>query len=489
MSQTINNAPGEEKATITVVEDVRRGAPTEAVVKKQIDELNAGHAVQMNPNSIAYRFSKRSRPFERQPLSAWWPGSALRPTLTSSIVANKGFIRQFGSVIDGTLKLNPPYVSAFGGLFSAGQVIGQFCIQWITDWVGRKGAMWTFMAILILAAVVECVSSIWWHFAIAKLIAGVGIGACQATLPVYINEHAPVQVRGLFIVAYNIWWSLGGLMCSIALYELNANLPYNWKIAIYTQFAMIGTSLIIFIFLPESTWWLVSKGKIERARKTLEYRFGAIPGYDIDGELSIIAVTIEKQRHWDREAKAEGPLAIFKGLNGKRFLIGSWPKVLQQFVGLGVFSSYSTYFFQLAGNSNAFQVTLIQGCLSLLAVILDAMCVDVIGRRRMTLFGFSGACAGVLIMAIVGCFDYTNKQLGSVLVFSGVLANFCNTFQSSTSYAYLTEMPEQRFKARATGWGLAYCNLYAVMFNFTIPLMLSKWVVKTAFLFAALGIP
>jgi SP family general alpha glucoside:H+ symporter-like MFS transporter len=129
-------------------------------------------------------------------------------------------------------------------------------------------------------------------------------------------------------------------MCSIALYELNANLPYNWKIAIYTQFAMIGTSLIIFIFLPESTCtsptidstltrvgWLVSKGKIERARKTLEYRFGAIPGYDIDGELSIIAVTIEKQRHWDREAKAEGPLAIFKGLNGKRFLIGSWPKV------------------------------------------------------------------------------------------------------------------------------------------------------------------
>lgn len=134
-------------------------------------------------------------------------------------------------------------------------------------------------------------------------------------------------------------------------------------------------------------------------------------------------------------------------------------QVLQQFVGLGVFSSYSTYFFQLAGNSNAFQVTLIQGCLSLLAVILDAICVDVIGRRRMTLFGFSGACTGVLIMAIVGCFDYTNQQLGSVLVFAGVLANFCNTFQSSTSYAYLTEMPEQRFRARATGWGLAYCNL------------------------------
>jgi hypothetical protein len=47
MSQTINNAPGEEKATITVVEDVRRGAPTEAVVKmkSQFDRLSILEAI------------------------------------------------------------------------------------------------------------------------------------------------------------------------------------------------------------------------------------------------------------------------------------------------------------------------------------------------------------------------------------------------------------------------------------------------------------
>lgn len=104
-------------------------------------------------------------------------------------------------------------------------------------------------------------------------------------------------------------------------------------------------------------------------------------------------------------------------------------------------------------------MTVILGCLSLVAVILDANLVDRIGRRRMTLIGFTGACFGVSLMAIVGCFDYTSPQLGSVLVFAGVVANFCNTFQSSTSYAYLTEMPEQRFRARGTGWGLAFCNL------------------------------
>jgi hypothetical protein len=47
MSQAISDALGEEKPVIRTVEDVQHVAPTEAVVKKQIDELNAGHAVQM----------------------------------------------------------------------------------------------------------------------------------------------------------------------------------------------------------------------------------------------------------------------------------------------------------------------------------------------------------------------------------------------------------------------------------------------------------
>lgn len=109
-------------------------------------------------------------------------------------------------------------------------------------------------------------------------------------------------------------------------------------------------------------------------------------------------------------------------------------------------------------------VTVILGVCSLGAVVLDALLVDKIGRRRMTLIGFTGACFGITMMAIIGCFDYTSPQLGAVLVFAGVIANFFNTFQSSTSYAYLTEMPEQRFKARATGWGLAYCNLVRSLF-------------------------
>lgn len=42
---------------------------------------------------------------------------------------------------------------------------------------------------------------------------------------------------------------------------------------------------------------------------------------------AIIEATIEDQKRYARESKSEGVMAMFKGLNGKRFLIGSFPKV------------------------------------------------------------------------------------------------------------------------------------------------------------------
>jgi MFS family permease len=119
---------------------------------------------------------------------------------------------------------------------SAGQVIGQFSIQWAAEWIGRKGAMWTFTAILTIVSLARCSWSIvtnisqsaiiestcttWWLWALGKFIGGIGIGSVQASLPVvcpnsqvsinsqlrpqYINEHAPSQIRGSLVVAYSM---------------------------------------------------------------------------------------------------------------------------------------------------------------------------------------------------------------------------------------------------------------------------------------------
>jgi SP family general alpha glucoside:H+ symporter-like MFS transporter len=54
------------------------------------------------------------------------------------------------------------------------------------------------------SVVIESVTKNWWTWLIAKLFAGIGVGSLQATLPVYISEHSPTQLRGFLINAYTL---------------------------------------------------------------------------------------------------------------------------------------------------------------------------------------------------------------------------------------------------------------------------------------------
>lgn len=95
---------------------------------------------------------------------------------------------------------------------------------------------------------------------------------------------------------------MGQLLGAVSLYRLNAADPLDFRTPIYTQvsikilfnpilltkqlqWAMIGSMLIIFLFLPETPWWLVSKGKVETARKMLHKYNGHISRYSVDGNI------------------------------------------------------------------------------------------------------------------------------------------------------------------------------------------------------------
>lgn len=140
------------------------------------------------------------------------------------------------------------------------------------------------------------------------------------------------------------WYVIGQLMASVSLQQLNKKHPEDYLTAIYTQFAMLGLLAILYLFLPETPWFLISSGQTGKARLLLQRLKGNVPGYNVDIELAVLQNTIEEQRNRAHVVGKMPLKMIFQGLNLKRLIIALWPKLTQQAVGLSVFNNYSTYF-------------------------------------------------------------------------------------------------------------------------------------------------
>ncbi|WPG99101.1 general substrate transporter [Acrodontium crateriforme] len=409
-------------------------------------------------------------------------------TLNGGIISNKGFVKQFAA--PGTKVINGKFVSAWGGIQSAGQTVGQIFLQFATEKFGRKPALFILWIFLIASVLAESLATHWQHWLVAKLFSGIGVGMLQATMPVYLSEMAPTQLRGFLINAYTFWFVIGQLCGAVALNELNHLNPHNFRLAIYTQWGMIGAMGLVFFFLPETPWWLVSRGNTEQASKTLLRYNGHIEGYNVHEHIEVMAATIEKEQQTAQMNSEQGFWAVFQGRNLIRFLIAAWPKITQQLVGLTVFNTYATYFFQYAGNKNPFLVTVILTCVQLISMIVTSSTTDKLGRRPLTVYPYAITSLSLLSLGIIGCFNYSKKDTSSLLVFFACLATFSTTGASAIGYAYAAEVPQQRLRARTAGWALALSNLVAIMFNFTTPLMINgsaKWGVKTGFFFAGTG--
>ncbi|GIJ90475.1 hypothetical protein Asppvi_009430 [Aspergillus pseudoviridinutans] len=406
--------------------------------------------------------------------------------LNGGIVSNKGFIRQMAT--SDTAIIAGKYIAAWGGIQSTGQTIGQILLQYATEAFGRKSALYIIWLTFVVSVLIESFSARWYHWLVAKLFSGMGVGMLQCTMPLYLSEIAPTQLRGFFI---NAWFVVGQLFASVALNRLSATDPYDFRTPIYTQWAMIGAAGVIFVLIPETPWWLVSKGKMQKAEKVLKTCNGTVPDYNIDDQINVMTSTVVHERIVAERNKEQGMWAIFKGRNMIRFIIAGWPKITQQFVGLAVFNTYATYFFQYAGNKNPFLVTVILSCVQLLSMLLTATLTDQFGRRPLTVYPYAITVLSVLCLGIVGCFDYKSPALSSLLIFFACLATFSTTGASAIGYAYAAEIPQQRLRAQTAAWSLASSNMISIMFSFCTPLMINnpptKWGPKTGFFFAGTG--
>ncbi|KZS93480.1 general substrate transporter [Sistotremastrum niveocremeum HHB9708] len=393
------------------------------------------------------------------------------------------FVKRFGtSNGSGGFVLDANRQSIITSLLSAGTFIGALGQAFTADRFGRKRSITLWSAIFTVGVVIQTASR---HsiaqLSVGRFIAGLGVGAMSAIVPLYNGETAPKAIRGTLIVLYQLQ-IITGIFISYVIDLATHSIPNSasWRVPVGLQMVW-GLFLIVgSLFLPDSPRYLLGLKREADARRSI----ASVNGVDI--EHSIVDETIAELSVAIREENEGGKatwLECFSTRNmlWKRTLNGMMLQFIQQLNGQNFYYYYGDTFFQSAGTSlNPFVIQVILGGVSLAATIPALRLIETWGRRRSLILGAILEAICAIIAGLVGHFlvppgasanpTPRNKQGGDVMIAFAVLHLFSySLFWGPTPWVYLGESFPLRVRPKAIALGSATNWLWNFLLSFFSP--------------------
>ncbi|KKZ63920.1 MFS transporter, SP family, general alpha glucoside:H+ symporter [[Emmonsia] crescens] len=358
-----------------------------------------------------------------------------------------------------------------------GEIIGLFINGWASERFGYRYTILTcllflsgFITIFFTAAHVEALL-------IAEILCGIPWGVFQTLCITYASEVCPVALRSYLTTYVNFCWGLGQLI-GIGVLKAMLNRQGEWSYRIpYALQWMWPVPLAIAIFMaPESPWWLVRRGKIEEAKRSL-LRLTSLnreTDFDADETIAMIVHTTALEQ---KITSGASYFDCFRGADLRRTEIVCMVWAIQNLSG-NSFSNFSTYFLEQAGVSitHSYSFAMGQYGINMIGVFgAWGLMSFGIGRRTLYLLGLCGLCAMLLIMGFLGLVPESNRKQSSLATGSMMLI-WALVYQLSVGtvcYSLVGELSSRRLQIKTVVLGRILYNIAAIVCNVLTPYMLN----------------
>ncbi|SJM88908.1 probable Low-affinity glucose transporter HXT3 [Zygosaccharomyces bailii] len=396
----------------------------------------------------------------------------------SGFVNQTDWIRRFGSRhTDGTYYLSKVRMGLVVSIFNIGCAIGGVVLSKIGDVYGRRVGLISVVLIYVVGIIIQIASiDKWYQYFIGRIISGLGVGGIAVLSPMLISEVSPKEMRGAMVSAYQLMITCGIFLGYCTNFGTkNYTNSVQWRVPLGLCFAwalfMIGGML----FVPESPRYLVEKGKIEEARRSLA-RINKTPvdhGFTHQ-ELDIIIADVEEMR-----AAGEASWAEIFSPRGKmlhRTIMGIMIQSLQQLTGDNYFFYYGTVVFKAVGMSDSFETSIVFGVVNFFCTTLSLYTVDKFGRRKCLLWGCVGMVCCYVVYASVGVkrlYTYngtSSKGAGNCMICFACFYIFCfATTWAPIAYVIISETFPLRIKSKAMSIASAANWIWGFLISFFTP--------------------
>ncbi|KTF73666.1 hypothetical protein cypCar_00036671, partial [Cyprinus carpio] len=231
-----------------------------------------------------------------------------------------------------------------------------------------------------------------------RLTVGLGIGIASMTVPVYIAEVSPSELRGQ-LVTINTLFITGGQFVASVVDGAFSYLPHDgWRYMLGLSVVPAALQFLGFLFLPESPRWLLQKGDTQNARLVLSRIRGSV---NVDEEYESIRSSIEEEKI----DAGEGPVLwrILTFAPARRALIvGCGLQMFQQLSGINTVMYYSATILQMSGvqdDQMAIWLAAATAFTNFLFTLVGVWLVERVGRRKLTLGSILGTAASLMVLA------------------------------------------------------------------------------------------
>lgn len=365
------------------------------------------------------------------------------------------------------------------GALSGSGVSGRFA-----DYSGRRNLLlWTAL-IFLVGTILSATAMSLMTLVLSRLVVGFAIGVASFTAPLYISEVAPPRYRGALVSLNQLAITLGILGSYVVDSYFAESGNWRWMLGMG-----IVPAVILFIgvlLLPESPRWEVLKGRVDKARATLNRVRGG-GGAAVEEELRDIQGSITEKQDWR---------LLFQRWLRPALIIGLGLAFFQQCTGINTIIYYAPSIFQMAGFKSASVAILATagiGVVNTLFTLVALPLIDVWGRRPLLLMGLAGMALSLLFLSVafkVGGDVAVLKWIafGSMILYIACFAMSLGPIM----WLMITETFPLEVRGVGSSIAVSACWGFNMIVALTFPRLLEIWGTSGTFfaygLFALLGI-
>ncbi len=344
-----------------------------------------------------------------------------------------------------------------------GMLIGAVIFGYITDLYGRRSMYMYDMVLFIIMTVAAALSFNFASLFVFRLILGLGLGADYAIGTTIIGEFTPVKYRGKLLVTNVLAWFVGAAAAAVTGYLLLPLGGSSWRYMFLIGVIPAAIILILRRDVPESVRWLTNKGKKSEA------------------EAVEMKLTGSKDNLDNIKMDTKNPLRDLlssKYIKSLLFVGIFWFTFDAAFYGISIFSP--TILVLLGFKARlAVLGSAVFDSFAILGSIIAILLIDRLGRRIITIIGFSGMVISLGILGIITHFYSTKAEflIAGIPIFIMFLIFYITEAigPGSTDFVYPVELFPTEDRATAQGFGTSVSRIGAILGITTFPFIVTDF--------------